>query len=149
MNDWHFVNLFVRTLLPLILLAACFLFNLSKAEKARVNPLIAIKDGQLSWSGLGMCVNGLYELHHPSPDAVLNEPWLTTAFWLLIAALMLHVFIAALAPIFPTKRATNVTIWETVLHYRVLITSALLTLGAAWLYSYIHLTTQACGTSMN
>ena len=149
MNDWHFVNLFVPTLLPLMFLAASFLFNLSKVEKARVNPLIAVKDGQLSWAGLGMCVSSLYELRHPSPASALSEPWQTAIFWLLIAILMLHVFIAAVAPIFPTKRAPHANIWKIARHYRVLITSAFLTLGAAWLYSYVHLTTQVCGTSMS
>jgi hypothetical protein len=149
MNDWHLVNLFVPTLLPLVFLAAFFLFDLSKAEKARANPLVAIKDGQLSWAGLGMCVQGLYELHHPSAGGASNEPWLTTTFWLLIAVMLLHVFIAAVGPVFPTRRRENAGVWKTVLHYRVLITSASLTVGAAGLYSSVHLTTQACGTSMN
>lgn len=51
MNDWPLVNLFVPTLLPLVFLSAFFLFDLSTTEKAQANPLVAIKDGQLSWAG--------------------------------------------------------------------------------------------------
>lgn len=142
MSDWHFVNLFVPTLLPLVFLAAFSLFNLSKMAKVRVNPLAAIKDGQLSWAGLGMCVNGLYDLHHLPPGAVLSTPWQTLAFRLMIAMMMLHAFIAALGPIFPTKRVRNLGFRKTAVHYRVLIASALLTLAAASVYSLIHLTTQ-------
>ena len=142
MNDWHFVNLFVPALLPLVFLAAFSLFDLSKTAKVRAHPLAAIKDGQLSWAGLGMCVNGLYELHHLPPEAVLNTPWPTVAFWLMVAMMMLHAFIAALGPIFPTKRVQHLGFRKTAMHYRVLIASALLTLAAASVYSLIHLTTQ-------
>jgi hypothetical protein len=105
--------------------------------------LAAIKDGQLSWAGLGMCVNGLYELHHLPWGAAMGTLWLTNAFWLTISLLMLHALIAALGPIFPTQRMRYPSFWKTVMHYRVLIVSALLTLVAAWLYSKIHLTTLA------
>lgn len=84
MNDWHLVNLFIPTLLPLVFLAAFFLFELSKSEKARAHPLIAVKDGQLSWAGLGMCVNGLYELQHPAAGKVVLQSWNTNTFWLII-----------------------------------------------------------------
>lgn len=143
MNDWHLVNLFVPTLLPILFLSAFFLFDLSKKEKARANPLVAIKDGQLSWAGLGMCVNALYELRHPAAGKQISELWSTNTFWLTISVLVFHALIAAAGPVFPTRKIGYIGFWATLKHYRVLIASALLTLAAGWLYSDIHLTTQA------
>lgn len=142
MNDWHLVNLFIPTLLPLVFLSAFFLFDLSKAEQARANPLVAIKDGQLSWAGLGMCVNGLYELQHPSPGLVISQHWVVNTFWLLMSVLLLHALIAAAGPVFPTKKCVYAGFWKTVRHYRVLLASTILTIAAGWICSDIHLTTQ-------
>lgn len=142
MNDWHLVNLFVPTLLPLFILGVLFLFNLSKAVKARANPLVAIKDGQLSWAGLGMCVNALYELRHPLPGTVLPELWSSNIFWLTLFVLLFHALFAALGPVFPTKPSSSRSWWKSLLHYRVLAASTILTALAGWLYSEIHLTTQ-------
>ena len=142
MNDWHLVNLFIPTLLPLVLLTAFFLFKLTKPEKERAHPLNAIKDGQLSWAGLGMCVNGLYELQHPATGKVILEPWATNTFWLILLVLLFHTFIAAAGPIFSTKKVGYIGMWATILHYRVSIASIFLTIAAGWLYSDIHLTTQ-------
>jgi hypothetical protein len=47
-TEWQLVNLFVPALLPLLFLSVFFLFELPKTEKARANPVLAIKDGQLS-----------------------------------------------------------------------------------------------------
>lgn len=143
MSDWHLVNLFVPTLLPLVFLCAFFLFDLSNAEKARANPLVAVKDGQMSWAGLGMCVNGLYELRHPAAGKGVSELWSTNTFWLTISVLLFHALIAAAGPVFPTKKVGFIGFWQTLRHYRVLLASALLTISAGWLYSDIHLTTQA------
>jgi hypothetical protein len=141
-SDWHLVNLFVPTLLPLLFLSVLFLFNLTKAEKARANPLVAIKDGQLSWAGLGMCVNGLYELRHPAEGKAFTDLWSTNTFWLTVAVLVFHALIAAAGPVFPTRKIGYIGLLPTVKHYRVLLASALLTLAAGWLSSDIHLTTQ-------
>ncbi|MGX9697074.1 hypothetical protein ACWYXK_08850 [Janthinobacterium lividum] len=142
MNDWHLVNLFIPTLLPLVFLSAFFLFDLSTTEKARANPLVAIKDGQLSWAGLGMCVNGLYELQHPAAGKVVSQLWSTNTFWLVVAVLVFHALIAAAGPVFPTKKCSFTGGLKTLRHYRVLLASAILTIAAGWLYSDIHLTTQ-------
>jgi hypothetical protein len=141
-NDWHLVNLFIPTLLPIVFLMAFFLFNLSSADRARAHPLNAIKDGQLSWAGLGMCVNGLYELLHPSMNKVVPDAWSTNTFWLTIIVLLFHAFIAAAGPVFPTKKVGYIGFWATMKHYRVSIASIMLTIAAGWLYSDIHLTTQ-------
>lgn len=142
MNDWHLVNLFIPTLLPLVFLAAFFLFELSKSEKARAHPLIAVKDGQLSWAGLGMCVNGLYELQHPAAGKVVLQSWNTNTFWLIMSILLFHALIAAAGPVFPTKKVGYIGCWKTIRHYRVFLASAILTMAAGWLYADIHLTTQ-------
>lgn len=118
------------------------LFDLSRAEKARANPLLAIKDGQLSWAGLGMCVNGLYELQHPSPGAVVSQHWTANTFWLMMAVLLLHALIAAAGPMFPTKKCGYIGFWKTLRHYRVLLASTILTIAAGWICSDIHLTMQ-------
>lgn len=128
--------------IALVFLSAFFLFDLSTTEKARANPLVAIKDGQLSWAGLGMCVNGLYELQHPAAGKVVSQLWSTNTFWLVVAVLVFHALIAAAGPVFPTKKCSFTGGLKTLRHYRVLLASAILTIAAGWLYSDIHLTTQ-------
>ena len=142
MNDWHLMNLFVLTLLPLVFLSAFFLFDLSTTEKAQANPWVAIKDGQLSWAGLGMCVNGLYELQHPAAGKAVSQLWSMDTFWLVVAVLICHALRAAAGPVFPTKKCGFTVCLKTLRHYRVLLASAILTIAAGWLYSDIHLTTQ-------
>jgi hypothetical protein len=142
LTDWHLVNLFVPTLLPLVFLSALFLFDLSKQDKLKANPLVAIKDGQMSWAGLGMCVSALYELRHPDPIVTVPEPWAVTVFWALIANLLILTLLAALAPVFTTPAKRPSGFWANLKHFRVLVASLLLTIVAGWLYADVHLTTQ-------
>lgn len=142
MTDWHLVHLFVPTLLPLLFLGLLRLFPLHKVERARANPLVAVKDGQLSWAGLGMCVNALYEFRHPVVGAAFSELWSANTFWIAVALLVFHALIAATGPVFPTRKFGSGGLCHTIRHYRVLVASASLTFGAAWLYADIHFTTQ-------
>ena len=142
MTDWQLVHLFVPILLPVLFLCVLRLFPLHKAQKARANPLVAIKDGQLSWVGLGMCVNALYEFRHPAIGTVVSELWSTNTFWLTITLLLSHAVIAAYGPVFPTPKSRQAGFRHAITHYRVLVASALLTIGTAKLFSDVHFTTQ-------
>lgn len=144
MTDWHLVHLFVPTLLPPLFLCVLHLFPLNKVEKARANPFVAVKDGQLSWAGLGMCVNALYELQHSGSRNVPSELWRANTFWITVALLIIHALIAATGPAFPTRKSGYSGLWHTIQHYRLFVASALLTMGAASLSAYIHSATQAC-----
>ena len=143
MTDWHLVHLFIPTLLPLLFLCVLRLFPMHKGAKSRASPLVAVKDGQLSWVGLGMCVNALYELRHPTIGTVVSELWSTNTFWLTITLLLFHAVIAAYGPAFPTHKSRRTGLWRAIPHYRVLVVSASLTSGTAWLFSVIHFATQA------
>lgn len=138
MSDWHFVNLVVPVLLPLALLGMLALFPLSARTQSRSSILLAIKDGQMAWAGLGMCMSALYELRHAPRSFRLTAAVSDSLFWLLLTDLLLLTVIAALAPIFPVRVMRLPDFGSTLKHYRVLIASIVLTLFAAGCYSAIH-----------
>ena len=147
MSDWYLVNLIFPALLPVMLLSVLFLFNLSKPLRHKANPIVAIKDGQLCWAGLGMCMNGLYELRH-SQSLNISDTWAVSIFWFLLLTLLLLTLIAALVPLFSTPiKSKRSSLWGIVIHYRVLMVSAVLTAFAAFLYSNIHFSIEILETA--
>lgn len=142
MSDWHLVNLLVPPLLPVAMLFILYLFDLSGESRARLHPLIAVKDGQLCWAAMMMCVNGLFELKHPLAGQLVAEPWSTNAFWLAIFCLLFCSVIAAVGPIFPVRVKTGLRLYAWLWHYRVMVISLALTVGAGLLYSNIHTVSQ-------
>lgn len=138
MSDWHFINLLVPPLLPVVLLLTLYLFDLSGESRLRVHPLVAVKDGQLCWAAMVMCVNALYELKHPLAGRNLAEPWSTHVFWMTVFCLLFCGVIAAVGPIFPVQKCSRLPLTLRLWHYRVLIASLALTSGSALLYSNVH-----------
>lgn len=142
MTDWYLVSLVLPALLPLIILGFVSLFHMSAAQQKRVSPWVAVKDGQLAWVAIGMCLNALYELDHPTQTTV-SHTWILLMRWVLIGMVILASLMAAFAPVLTTPTARSPGFWAAIRHFRVFWGSVLLTSGSAWLYATVHLTTQA------
>lgn len=142
MTDWYLVNLALPALLPLVILGFVSMFHMSAAQQNRVSPWVAVKDGQLAWVAMGMCLNALYELDHPTQSEV-SHTWVLLMRWALIGMVILASLMASFAPVLTTPTTRNPGFLSALQHFRVFWGSVILTLGAAWLYATVHLTTQA------
>lgn len=142
MTDWHLVNLILPVVLPLAILGFVSGFHMSQAQQKRVSPWIAVKDGQLAWVALGMCLNALYELEHPTLPNIPHI-WMSLTRWGMICLVILASLMAAFAPVLATPPNKPPGFWAGLWHFRVFWGSLLLTAGTAWLYGLIHLTTQS------
>ena len=138
MGDWYFINLIVPILLPLGLLGTLRLFRLPGRAWQRANPLIVVKDGQHSWTGLTLCMGALYEFRHIDSARMLPEPWASIFFWILFLDLLLLTIVAAVAPLFPTKVVRTIGARNGLSHYRVLAISFILTIVAALIFAIFH-----------
>ncbi len=138
LTEWHFVNLFVPTLLPLAIIGVIWAYT----WKPEANPWIAVKDGQLGWAALGMCCSAFFELRHPSPGVHLAKDWENTYMWLVCFSIGLSGLTAGIGPLTPTPAKRPPGFVATVKHFRLFVLSAAFTAYSAWLYANVHLTTQ-------
>ena len=141
-TEWHFVNIVLPALLPVVILMAVWFFPLPATHHRLANPWVSVKDGQLAWAALGMCTAAFYEFRHPAPHTPVNSSWQTVYFWLLLFATGWSGLGAAFGPIFPNTTAAPPGFWPKLAHYRVFANSVVLTVFAGWLYATVHLTTQ-------
>lgn len=128
--------------LPLLLLGFVSLFHMTSAQQKRVSPWVAVKDGQLAWVALGMCLNALYELDHPSKAAV-PAILIITMRWCFLGMVIMTSLTAAFAPVLATPTARPAGLWANLWHFRVFFGSVLEVAIVAYLYGIVHLTTQA------
>lgn len=138
MTDWYFVNLILPPLLPILLLQLLQLFNLPQALMLRVHPLTVVKDGQLCWVAMMMCVNTLYDLKRVLHITREIEPWYSIVFWSTVLIFLASGLIAAVGAVFPLSMKTELGAREYFCYYRVLLVSVVLTIIAALLYSQVH-----------
>jgi len=103
MTDWHIVNILLPLLLPIVLVAIQCCTGFFRSDW-RTNVLMPVRDGQLSWAGLGYCLNALYELRH-SRTAILASPIGDWLYWLLNLMFVLLAVTAAVSPM--TARRHN------------------------------------------
>jgi len=159
-EEWSFVNIFLPALLPVIVLLVLSIFDLGATANSNANPFVAVKDGQLAWAGLGMCINAMYELRHPSEKLTLVKAAIDALFWELICAILILTLIAALGPVFTTSMTVPaassrpagflancwwfvVRGWRVIMHFKIFFVTVPLTLLSGFLYWKTHLTTQA------
>lgn len=154
--EWTFVNIFLPALLPVIVLTVLSIFDLGRAANSNAHPFVAVKDGQLAWAGLGMCLNALYELRHPNEKSIAAQFPPDTLFLQLISATLILTLIAALGPVFttpmtlpagaacsgPKYRRYVARCYGLITHFKIFFITVTLTLFAGFLYWKTHLLTQ-------
>lgn len=139
--DWHFVNLVIPILLPLAMMGIVSNFPMEQERRKNAHWFAAIKDGQMAWVGLGICVNSLYEIRHPSQ--AVNANFVTIMFWALIITLVMLTTIAAMSPVFPNSSKQPFQ-WsrDSLRNYVVMLTSVCITVLAAFISGTVHILTQ-------
>jgi hypothetical protein len=139
---WFFVTVLIPLVAPILLMAIYGALPLPLRFKAKTKLIMPIKDGQLSWVGMSLCVSALYEIaSRPAPVkpqiAYLLEPWwgwFNAGFTLVLVGCSMF---AAGGAVFSTPlRIPEGTRWYQ--HYATLVWSAALTGLAAVSYTMVH-----------
>ncbi len=139
MTDWDYTNLVYPWFLPLALLAIVYILPLQNVLKIRVSPWLSVRDGQLAWVALGMCLGAQYDLKHATvPD---TGGLRATQDALALLGILGSAVVAVISPLYPAGELRDTTAAGLFLHYRVFWGTVVLTLGCAFLYRWIHLTT--------
>lgn len=140
MSTWQLINIFLPGLLPLAILLSLFLVHLGEKDRARVAPWTSIKDGQLAWVSLGMCLNAMYELQHPFVP--LTGAWSEWMLYVLVFMVFLSALVAALGPVLQERSAQRKSILHWIGTHRTFLASTFLALASAFLYNSVHHLTQ-------
>lgn len=126
---WLLINICLPIGAPLGMYLLLPFLPLPRLLRRRLNPLMAVKDGQLCWVAIGFCASGLHEATVGGADE-----WLIGG---LVLILVLSSLLACGGALFQTAvRDVRSGAWLG--HYRCLVGSALLTLLAAGLFSVAH-----------
>ncbi|WP_395406121.1 hypothetical protein ACHMW6_05375 [Pseudoduganella sp. UC29_106] len=137
MTDWHIVNILLPLALPILLIAILGCAAFTRANW-RTILLMPVRDGQLSWAGLGYCLNGLYEMRHSRAE-VLTGPSGDWLFWTLNLVLILLAVTAAVAPLSArhhgqrNSRGTSI-----VIRYALMLLSLFFCCVAAAMLTVVH-----------
>ena len=137
MTDWHIVNILLPLALPILLIAILASAGLTRS-RWRTVLLLPIRDGQLSWAGLGYCLNGLYEMRHSRVGALVGAvgDWL---YWALNLVLILLAVTAAVAPLYARQHTRrNSRSGGIVTRYVPMLLSLLFCGTAATLLAVVH-----------
>jgi hypothetical protein len=138
---WVFVTILIPLVAPVLLMAFYGALTLPRRFKAKTKLVMPIKDGQLSWVGMSLCVSALYEIAaRPAtvnPQIAYLEPWwgwFNAGLTLLLVACSLF---AAGGAVFSTPlRIPEGTRWYQ--HYATMVWSGALTGLAAAGYTIVH-----------
>jgi len=137
MTDWHIVNILLPLALPILLIAVLACAGFTRA-RWQIVLLMPVRDGQLSWAGIGYCLNGLYEMRHSRTAALagIAGDWV---YWALNLVLIMLALVAAIAPLRARRNVRRVSRWRRiVVIYMPLLLSALLCCVAAVLLAIVH-----------
>jgi hypothetical protein len=126
---WVLINICLPVCAPLGMYLLLPFLPLSRPLRKRINPLLAVKDGQLCWVAIGFCASGLHEA-----TASGGDEWLVGG---LVLILVLSSLLACGGALFQTS-LQEVEAPEWLGHYRCFIGSGLLTLMAAGLFAVAH-----------
>lgn len=73
---WILYNVYLPVFGPFVLLTgARFAGKLSDTQLARINPLVPLQDGALTWVGVVLGSIGVHELHHPISGCKVDPGW--------------------------------------------------------------------------
>jgi len=126
---WLLINICLPVAAPLGMYLVFLCIPLPRQPRKRLNPILAVKDGQLCWAAIGFCASGL---HEASQSAELD--WLigTLVFTLILSSLL-----ACGGALFQTKvQKVPFSAWFE--HYRCLVGSLLVTAFAGGLFALAH-----------
>lgn len=138
---WFFVTILIPLVAPVLLMAGYGTLTLPRRFKAKTKLVMPIKDGQLSWVGMSLCVSALYEIAaRPAtvnPQIAYLEPWwgwFNAGLTLLLVGCSLF---AAGGAVFSTPlRIPEGTRWYQ--HYATMVWSGAVTGLAAAGYTIVH-----------
>jgi len=126
---WLLINICLPILAPLGMYLVFNCIPLPRVPRKRINPLLAVKDGQLCWAAIGFCASGMREVYGKA-----GTEWI---LGILVLVLVLSSLLACGGALFQTSiREVRRTAWFS--HYRCFIGSLMLTVCAAALYVAAH-----------
>jgi hypothetical protein len=126
---WFLSNIVVPILAPLCVSLLFYCLPLSRAQRKRLSPLRAVKDGQLCWVALAYSAAGIYDLY-----GRMDAPWL---FGTLLATLVASSLLASAGTLFQTSVGARFD-ENRLLHFRCLVASLVLTIVAAAGLTFAH-----------
>lgn len=151
MDSWIVVNLIAPIAAPVIgaLLVALFMYKRGSKNR-KGHPLAPFKDGQLSWSALGMCLSSFYELINPAQGRTVPSGFPVTMGIILVFLLITSVGMAVLGAALPAawpkpapsplSRGQALIKW--IFDYSIFLASVIVTAATVYVYWEVHLTTQ-------
>lgn len=151
MDSWVFANLVAPIAAPVAgaLLVALFMYKRGSKNR-KGHPLAPFKDGQLSWSALGMCLGGLYDLVNPAAGIVVPRNFSITMGIILVCLLIVSVGMAVLGAALPAAwpktppapLSFGQALVKRMFDYSILLASVVVTAATVYVYWEVHLTTQ-------
>ena len=126
---WLLINICLPVAAPLGMYLVFLCIPLPRLPRKRLNPLLAVKDGQLCWIAIGFCASGLHEATRNT-----DVEWLIGTLTLI---LVLSSLLACGGALFQTT-VRDVSGADWLSHYRCFFGSALLTMFAAALFAIAH-----------
>jgi hypothetical protein len=76
---WLLINICLPVVAPLGMFLVFPCIPLPRISRKRLNPIMAVKDGQLSWVAIGFCASGLHEA-----SGLAGNEWLSGALMLVL-----------------------------------------------------------------
>ncbi len=139
-TGWFLVTIVAPITLPVFALLVLQILPIPEPLSKELKLMAPIKDGQLCWSVIVMGASMIYEMweafvaHKTIPD------WGGVAIAGIGTVMLAAILVASLGPVFstPLLRGPACGIRGWIAHYKVFVSSAVMTAAAALIYTDVH-----------
>lgn len=138
---WIFVNLIIPATLPVGILMLLNLVDMPEPYASRAKLLRTVRDGQLGWVAMGFSASCSYELFEAFAGAGKPGPtWAGAVFAIAIVFLMMAGILSMAGTLFPfdDSKAVPQSKKDWLVHYKLFVGTAVVTVFAALLYAVVH-----------
>jgi hypothetical protein len=143
-TGWFWVTIAAPMALPVFAILILLILPIPEPLSDDLKVMAPVKDGQLCWSAIAMGASMFYEMWEAFETHKTIPVWSGPAIGAVGIVMLAAMLIASLGPVYSTPIRTSsaggIKAW--IMHYTVFVSSAIMTICAALLYTAMHFSIQ-------